>query len=293
MIAGPTRLANRARRALSRGPKTAASAELLIGTALAATLLLLAALGDSLTAQDPSLSNLRSRLLPVGHAQHILGTDQIGRDILARLLAGLSWSLSAALASTAIALSLGVALGLMAAAGGRARKVIGWVIDTIIALPGLVIAICIIAVVGQGWLPMVLTLGLLGWPVFARVVMAEALSLMERTYVVNARLQGVATPLILLRHVLPGMTATLLVMTAFQAADMLIAESALSFLGIGAPLGAPTWGNMLAEARQYLIRAPWLVFAPGLAIIITVLTANLLGDGLGQYFRGRGPAPLL
>jgi peptide/nickel transport system permease protein len=150
------------------------------------------------------------------------------------------------------------------------------------------VAICIIAVFGQGFQQLVLTLGFLSWPVFARVVYAEALSLLEREYVLSAQLIGVNRLIILYRHVLPGLRATLMVMLAFHFADMLIAESALSFLGIGAPLGEPTWGNMLAASRDKLFQAPWMMLVPASAIVLAVVTANLVGDGIATVSRRLG-----
>lgn len=286
-----------ARRRLGQArPRAAGSRnlELSVGVGMCMALALMVVLAPWLTAHEPDANVLENRLQSFGAAGHWLGTDHIGRDIWSRLLAGLVWSTSAAVSATLISLAIGAILGLSAAgSGGWPRATIRWFTDTVIAFPGLIVAVCVIAIIGQGWLPMVLTLGFLGWPVFARVTYAEALSLMQRSYVTNARLQGVSRRSILGGHVLPGIVPTLLAMTAFNCADMLIAESALSFLGIGAPLGAPTWGNMLAEARQYLLRAPWLVFAPGLAIVVVVVAANLLGDGLTQRYRQKGPAPLL
>ena len=283
---------DRARR--PRPGDRSANAELILGSALVLLLLLLVVFAPLLTADDPADSNLRNRLLAIGAEGHWLGTDQLGRDIWSRLLAGLVWSTTAAIGATLISLGIGTLLGLSAAASaGWPRALIRWFTDTVIAFPGLIVAVCVIAIIGQGWLPMVLTLGFLGWPIFARVTYAESLSLMQRNYVTSARLQGVGHWSILIGHIVPGVMPTLLAMTAFNCADMLIAESALSFLGIGAPLGAPTWGNMLAESRQYLLRAPWLVFAPGIAIVLVVISANLLGDGLTQRFRQKGPSPLL
>ncbi len=285
-------------RQLSRARRLSAAGrgntELVAGGALILLLITLVVFAPLLMAHDPAASNLRNRLLAIGAESHWLGTDQLGRDIWSRLLAGLVWSTTAAISATLISLFIGAFLGLSAAASpGWPRTLIRWFTDTVIAFPGLIVAVCVIAIIGQGWLPMVLTLGFLGWPVFARVTYAEALSLMERSYVTSARLQGVSRGSILLGHIAPGVMPTLLAMTAFNCADMLIAESALSFLGIGAPLGAPTWGNMLAESRQYLLRAPWLVFAPGIAIVVVVVAANLLGDGLTRRYRQKGPAPLL
>lgn len=278
----------RAKKALNRRLRPLARADLTIGISLAALLLLLAVLRPWITIMGPMEGDILDRLKPAFTDGYLLGTDHIGRDIWSRMLAGLAWSLSAATAATIMSLLIGGGLGILAAErAGFVRSMVSWSVDTIIALPGIVIAICIIAVVGQGWVPLVLTLGLLSWPVFARVVYAEALSLMQRNYVIAAQIQGARRLSILWQHVTPGLRPTLLVMAAFHFADMLIAESALSFLGIGAPLGAPTWGNMLAESRQYLFRAPWMLLGPAGAIILTVVTLNLIGDALAAYFRGR------
>jgi peptide/nickel transport system permease protein len=265
------------------------SLELWLGGSLAIALLLLTVLAELVQGHDPMMGDLMVRFVPPGAEGHPLGTDNLGRDMWSRVVAGLAWSLSCALTATLIAAVIGTVLGLLAAEShGRLRGVIRQAVDLVLAFPGLVAAIVVIAVVGQGFLPLVLTLGLLTWPVFARVVYAEALSLMQRDYVLAARMLGVSRFRILLGHVLPGLRATLLVMLAFHFADMLIAESALSFLGIGAPLGEPTWGNMLAESRQFLFRAPWMLFVPAGAIVLAVVTANLLGDGIAVAARKRG-----
>jgi peptide/nickel transport system permease protein len=231
------------------------------------------------------------RLKPMFTPAHWMGTDQLGRDLWSRVLAGLPWSLGIATVATLISMVIGTVAGLTAAwQPGRLRNLVNRLVDVIIAFPGLVIAICLIAVVGRGFWPLAITLGILTWPFFARVVYAEALSLMKRDYVLAARMFAVSGPRILVRHILPGLRPTLLVMLAFHFADMLIAESALSFLGLGAPLSAPTWGNMLADSRQYLINAPWMMLAPGAAIVLVVVTLNLLGDGIAKASRDRSRA---
>jgi len=262
-------------------------AELWFGGTLAFALLALAALAPWAQTHDPMLGDLTLRFIPPGDGTHWLGTDNLGRDLWSRAVAGLAWSLACALTATLIAASIGTTLGLLAAErDGWVRAVVRQVVDLVLAFPGIVAAICVIAVVGQGFWPLVLTLGLLSWPVFARVVYAEALGLLERDFVTAARLAGVNRLRILVGHVLPGLRTTLLVMLAFHFADMLIAESALSFLGIGAPPGDPTWGNMLAESRQFLFRAPWMLFVPAGAIVLAVVIANLLGDGIAAALRG-------
>lgn len=144
-----------------------------------------------------------------------------------------------------------------------------------------------IAVLGRGFVPLVATLSIASWPLFARVVYAETLGLREREYVLAARLSGIRGRRALLIHVVPGLRPTLLVMAAFTFADMLIAESALSFLGIGAPLAEPTWGNMLSESRLYLVDAPWMMLAPAATIVLAAVTGNLIGDGLAARARQR------
>ena len=136
------------------------------------------------------------------------------------------------------------------------------------------------AVIGRGFWPLSLTLGLVSWPIFARVVYAEAIGLMKRDYVLAARMFGVSRLRIVLTHILPGIRNTLLVMWAFMFADLLIAESGLSFLGLGVPLGTPSLGSMLADSREYLGQAPHMVLVPGLTIVVIVVAANLIGDAL-------------
>ena len=265
--------------------------QLMLAGTLTGIILVLTILNGALTAYDPLSGDIVARLKPMLTEGHWLGTDQLGRDLWARVLSGFSWSLGIAAVATAVAMIIGTAAGLAAAwRPGPVRIVVNRSVDTIIAFPGLVIAICIIAVVGRGFWPLSLTLGILSWPFFARVVYAEALGLIRRDYVVAAKLFSVSAPVILLRHILPGIRPTLMVMLAFHFADMLIAESALSFLGLGAPLSAPTWGNMLAESRQYLTNAPWMMLVPGIAIVMVVVALNLLGDGIAKLSRDRARA---
>jgi peptide/nickel transport system permease protein len=265
--------------------------ELAVGFIFLVVMAFLIIFRDFVQTYDPMQGNLLNRFKPPGTEGHWLGTDNLGRDQWSRMLAGLVWSMSCALMANLISFAIGVVLGLLAAEKeGWTRTTILQAVMTVQSFPGLVIAICVITVVGQGYWPLVLTLGLLGWTVFTRVVFAEAQSLMKREYVVAAQLAGASRWSILWGHVLPGLRATLMVMFAFQFAGKLIAESALSFLGIGAPLGVPTWGNMLAESRQYLFNAPWMLFVPAGAIVVAVLTMNFIGDGIAVMARKRGRA---
>ncbi len=265
-----------------------AGIELRAGLALVALLAAGAVLSPWLVTHPPTEVALRERLLDAGAGGHLLGTDHLGRDLWSRAVAGLAWSTACALVATAIAAALGTVLGLIAAEReGWARAIVRQATDTVIAFPGIVVAIVVIAVVGQGFWPLTLTLGLLSWPVFARVVFAEAQSLMTRDYVSAARLLGASRLAVLWGHVLPGLRPTLATVTAFHFADMLIAESALSFLGVGAPVGAATWGVMLADSRPFLFVAPQMLLVPAAFIAAAVIALNLLGDGLASAARKR------
>ena len=232
--------------------------------------------------------SLLRRFRAPGVDGYLLGSDQLGRSVLLRAAAGIPWSIGIAAVATAIALTLGTLLGLVGAMStGWPRAVVRNLVDTVIAFPSLVIAVVVIALVGRGFWPAALVLGLATWPIVARVVFAEAQSVLQRDYVTAAGFLGVSRVVILHAHVLPALRPTLLVMAAFTFADMLIIESALSFLGLGAPISVPTWGNMLADSRQFLANAPWMMMVPGACIAFAAVALNLLGDGVAQAARRR------
>jgi len=248
-------------------------------------LLALLALAGPLLGFDPDFIRLHARLLPVLSPGYPFGTDHLGRDIAARLLMGLRWSMATAGLATLIAFLIGTGIGLVAASGrwpfaGLARQITALAQ----ALPVFVLAAAIIAIVGNGYWAVVTTLGLVTWPVFARVVAAEASSLFSREYVLAAGMMQMSRARLLFWHVMPGLVPSLAVLGAFHFADMLIAESALSFLGIGAPLGASTWGAMLSESRAYLLTAPWTLLVPAGAVVTVVIAFNLVGDALRRRF---------
>jgi peptide/nickel transport system permease protein len=263
--------------------------EIIVALVLFLTIVILAVFGKWLQTHDPMQGDLMARFAKVGEKGYFLGSDHLGRDLWSRAVAGLQWSMACALTANIINLFIGTTLGLMAAEKeGWARTIIRQFTDTLQSFPFLVIAIVVVVIIGHGFLPLVLTLGLLAWVVFMRVVYAEATSIYQRDYVKAARIAGVSRWAIMFGHVLPGVRASLFVIFAFHFAGLLIAESALSFLGIGAPLGVPTWGNMLAESRQYLLKAPWMLMVPAGAIVMAVITMNLVGDGIASLSRKRG-----
>ena len=270
-------------------PKWFGNLELAIGILLFAVILILVIFRTQLQTHDPFTGDLLDRFSEIGVEGHLLGTDNLGRDVWSRLLEGIRWSVSAAGLATLIAFVVGTLVGLIAAQfPGWVRTVLNQVVDMALAFPSLIIAIIAVAVVGRGFWPLTITLGLVSWPVFARVVFAETLSLLERDFVIAARTFGARPVAVLLGHIMPGLRPTLTVVLAFHFADMLVAESALSFLGLGAPLGVPTWGNLLQESRDYLMVAPWLLAVPSAGIIYAVVTVNFIGDGLASIARQKG-----
>ena len=230
---------------------------------------------------DPAYSDLGLRLQSPSLSGGWFGTDALGQDVYSRVIAGFRWSLGIGAIGTALGGAIGLTLGISAAWNrGRLRTFLSRVIDIGISFPYLIIAVTIVTVIGRGFWPLALTLGLVCWPTIARVVYAETLTLREREYVTAARLFGISGIRSIFTHILPALRPTIQVVAAFTFADLLIAESGLSFLGLGAPLGTPTWGNMLNDSRAYMETAPWMMLGPVAAIILTIYTANLLGEGL-------------
>jgi peptide/nickel transport system permease protein len=259
---------------------------ILVAALLTAALIVVSAFGlgglESVAAQR----DLEQRLLPPGAAGHVLGTDGLGRDALARVVAGARYTFGIAALATLIAGSIGIGLGMLAVVGPSwLRSAIGRLVDLTIAFPSLVLAIVMVGVLGRGNLTLALALGLFYWPSFTRVTLAQGRGIEVLQYVTAARLFGVSRARIVLFHILPGIAPTVSVVTAFQFASLLISTAGLSFLGLGPGLGVPEWGAMLAEARAEMTRAPWLLVGPGIAIAWTVVLANLVGDELAAATR--------
>ncbi len=212
---------------------------------------------------------------------HWLGTDNLGRDILSRIIYGSRISLLIGAATVILAGFLGCLLGALAGYfGSFTDEVISKITEIFLAFPFLLLAIALMAFLGQGLVNLILALMLTRWVQYCRVVRGEVLSLKERDFVVAVRALGGRDFYILLRHVVPNTLASVTVIATFAMAIVIIAEASLSFLGLGVPTHIPTWGSMLSEGRSYMYRAPWLTIFPGMAIFITVFGINLLGDGL-------------
>lgn len=258
----------------------------LLGAGLLAAIVLTSVFFPAFYKVDPLAQELNARFTPPvwqegGSWRHPLGTDNLGRDVLARILHGSRISLLVGLSAVLIAEFLGIILGLLSGYyGGLVDTVIMRVADIFMAYPFMLLTISIIAVLGPSLLNLILVLGLSDWVMYARTIRGSVLSLKEKAFVEAARAVGVSHPVIIMRHILPNVISPLLVLGTLRVANIIIWESGLSFLGMGTPPPAPTWGRMLAEGRVYIMDAWWLVTFPGLAIMGTILSINLLGDGL-------------
>jgi peptide/nickel transport system permease protein len=241
------------------------------------------------TAHDPTASEPAVRLRPPvwqqgGAGTNMLGTDQLGRDVYTRLVYGSRISLVVGLSTVGISAVLGSALGLLAGYfGGRLGVGLMRLADVQLAFPFLLLAVAVVAVIGTGLLNVVLVLGIAGWAGFARVVRAQVLSVKEREYVEAVRAIGANQWTILTRHLVPNVLTPVIVLATATVANNIVVEASLTFLGLGVQPTLPSWGSMLADARDYLAVAWWMGIFPGLALMLTVLTINLLGDWLRDY----------
>ena len=239
---------------------------------------------------DPYDQEIVNRLKPPmwaakGSPNHLLGTDPVGRDVLSRLIHGGRISLATGVSAVLIAASIGVVLGLVGGYyGGKVDSVIVNAVNVMMAFPFMLLALTAVAVMGPSFRNLVIVLGVTGWPIYTRVVRAETYQLRALEFVVAAQAMGFSSPRIILRHILPNLINTIIVTSSLEVARMIIQESFLSFLGLGVQPPTPSWGGMLGEGRTYMLTHPWLATFPGIAIFLTTLGINLLGDGLRDLF---------
>lgn len=238
---------------------------------------------------DPLDNELRARNAPPawyakGSAKYLLGADPIGRDILSRIIYGARVSLLVAAISVTSGMVIGTAVGLIAGyAGGWIDELSMRIVDVWLGLPFILVALVVVVVLGQNFAVLMGLLALLAWTPFVRNVRGEVLSLKTRDYVALARISGASTARILVRHILPGVINTVIVIATLRVGQLILAEATLSFLGAGIPPPTPSWGGMVADGREYLSKAWWVSFFPGFAIFLIVMSMNFIGD----WFRDR------
>jgi len=253
-----------------------------VGAVIVGLAVLAAVIGPWLVPLDPSAQELALRLEGPSRL-HWLGLDELGRDILARIMSGARVSLFVGLVVVSVSASVGALMGSLAGYyGGIVDEVVSRVIDILLAFPGLLLAIALVAVLGPSLTNVALALSLIGWVGYARVVRAQVLQAREFEYVAAARAIGAATPRILIRHVLPAALPALTVQATLGMGGAILSEAALSFLGLGVQPPTPSWGAMLNYGRAHVLDAPHLTVFPGLAIALVVLGLNLVGDSLRE-----------
>ncbi len=254
-----------------------------LGGLIVLTLIAVGLLGPLLAPYDPNDQQLRAALEPPGwfDGNHFLGTDNLGRDVLSRIIYGARVSLLVAVSVVIVSGLIGVSLGAISGYfGGKVDFAIQKLVEVVWAFPALLLAITILAFLGQGLFNLILALVAQRWIQYCRVVRGQALSLRSRDFVVATRALGASAARIIGRHLLPNLIQASLVIGTFAMASAIISEASLSFLGLGVPPEIPTWGTMLADGRAYISTAWWLALFPGASIFVTVLGINLLGDAL-------------
>lgn len=252
----------------------------LVGLIIVVAIIVTAAFAPQIAPHDPYERDIRNRIAPPS-AAHLMGTDELGRDTLSRVIYGARVSLMVGLVSVGIATVIGAPLGLLAGYNGkRFDTLIMRLMDAVISFPEIVLAIAILAILGPSVANAMIAIGIVYIPIFARTARAPAMAEAQREYVDAARAMGASSWRILVHHIAPNTTSILIVRITTSLSYAILAEAALSFLGLSASPPTPTWGRMLKEGQGFMQQAPWVAIFPGLAIAIAVLGFNLLGDGL-------------
>jgi peptide/nickel transport system permease protein len=259
----------------------------LVGGTIVGAFLMMAALAPLIAPYDPSASDWMAVREAPGWL-HPFGTDDLGRDILSRVIFGARASLAAGFISVSIAIAIGVPLGLVAGYfGGVTDIVISRCADALLACPFLVLAIALAAFLGASLENAMIAIGVSAMPIFIRVTRGQALNVRTEDYVSAAVSQGLSHPKILAAYILPNVVPPIIVQATLTVAIAVLAEASLAFLGLGQPPPAPSWGSMLDAARQFLVEAPWMAIWPGLAIVVVVIGFNMLGDALNDVLNPR------
>jgi peptide/nickel transport system permease protein len=261
----------------------------IVGLAMVFVVVAMALLAPFIAPRDPLEQDLAARLRPPfweekTDPKYKMGTDQVGRDMLSRLIYGSQISLSIGFLTMAFSALVGITLGILAGYyRGVPDSIISNCVNIMMSFPYILLAISVMAAAGPGYINLVMVLGLTGWPVYTRLVRAEVIELKSRDFVTAARALGGRNSGVILKHILPNLASSIIVLATFEMARMIIRESFLSFLGLGIPPPSASWGGMLAEGRSYMLNLWWLAAIPGSAIFFTTLGINLMGDGLRDW----------
>ncbi|MCE2452252.1 MAG: ABC transporter permease [Nitrospinae bacterium] len=264
----------------------------LIGVVLLTTVLLVAILAPLLAPMDPAAQSLNRVMKPPMWSQDgrifILGTDHLGRDLLSRLIYGSRVSIIVGFTSVLISAGTGLVIGLLAGYfGGRVDYILMRVADFVLAFPAILLALAIISVFGASLFLIIVVISLRLWTIYARIVRGNVLKLRETEFIIAAHAMGSSHSRIIFRHILPNVMAPIIIIGSLYLGRMIVIEAGLSFLGLGVPPPTPTWGGLLSEGRIYIAVSWWIVTFPGLAITITVMATNLVGDWLRNYLDPR------
>jgi peptide/nickel transport system permease protein len=274
-------------------PRLLRSKAALVAAAVLALVVLAAVAAPWLAPNDPFAIRLIQRLKPPGYVNSAgltfwLGTDTLGRDVLSRLIYGARVSLVVGLSAVAISGAIGLLLGLVSGYfGGLVDDIVMRIADIQLSFPTILLALAIMAVLGSGLDKLILVLGLTGWVQYGRIVRGQVLAIKHDEFVLAARATGERQWRILFQHILPNVWSPVIVVASFTVASNIVAEASLSFLGVGVPPSIPSWGTMLADGRQYIGLAEWLTLPAGMAISLTVLSINILGDWLRDFLDPR------
>lgn len=259
----------------------------IVALAIIGIFLFLCLLGPTISPYDPLRPNVDVRLSPPS-TTHLMGTDQLGRDVLSRIMTGARISLGIAALILVIAIPVGTLIGVIAGyAGGLVDEILMRITDIFLAFPALILAMAIAAALGPNLRNTVIALTLVYWPWYARLVRGQVLQIKERDYVEAARAVGANSPRLIGRHILPNSITPIIIQATIDVGFAILATAGLSFIGLGAQPPTPEWGAMIADARQFFRDAWWYFTFPGVALTITVIGFNLLGDGLRDYFDPR------
>ena len=253
------------------------------GAVILTLVVLMAIFADVLAPFDPNGINIVDRLSPPfsekNGVYHVLGTDALGRDILSRIIYGSRISLLIGVCAVCVGALVGVTFGLLSGfKGGAWDNVIMRITDVQLAIPFLILALAVIAILGNGLVNVVMVIGLTSWMLYARTVRAEVMSIKNQDFVLMAKAMGVSETKIMLRHILPNVSSSIIVISSLQVARVILFEASLSFLGLGVPPDITTWGSMISDGRNYLNNAWWIATIPGLSIFFTVIGINLVGN---------------